>query len=100
MSKRAGEFVTLREVVDEVGADVLRFIMLYRKNEAPLDFDFAKVTEQSKDNAVFYVQYAHARVCSVLRNGAELGRVSVNHEFSLLNDEAERHVVRRLAEEP
>ena len=100
MSKRAGEFVTLREVVDEVGADVVRFMMLYRKNEAPLDFDFAKVTEQSKDNAVFYVQYAHARVCSVLRNGAELGRVAVNHDFSLLNDEAERHVVRRLAEYP
>ncbi len=100
MSKRSGEFVTLREVVDEVGADVVRFMMLYRKNEAPLDFDFAKVTEQSKDNAVFYVQYAHARVCSVLRNGAELGRVAVNHDFSLLNDEAERHVVRRLAEYP
>ena len=100
MSKRSGEFVTLREVVDEVGADVVRFMMLYRKNEAPLDFDFAKVTEQSKDNAVFYVQYAHARVCSVLRNGAALGRVAVNHDFSLLNDEAERHVVRRLAEYP
>ena len=100
MSKRAGEFVTLREVVDEVGADVVRFMMLYRKNEAPLDFDFAKVTEQSKDNAVFYVQYAHARVCSVLRNGAELGRAPVNQDFSLLIDEAERHVVRRLAEYP
>ena len=100
MSKRSGEFVTLREVVDEVGADVVRFMMLYRKNEAPLDFDFAKVTEQSKDNAVFYVQYAHARVCSVLRNGAELGRAPVNHDFSLLVDEAERLVVRRLAEYP
>ena len=100
MSKRSGEFVTLREVVDEVGPDVVRFMMLYRKNEAPLDFDFAKVTEQSKDNAVFYVQYAHARVCSVLRNGAELGRESIDHNFSLLNDEAERHVVRRLAEYP
>ena len=100
MSKRAGEFVTLREVVDEVGADVVRFMMLYRKNEAPLDFDFAKVTEQSKDNAVFYVQYAHARVCSVLRNGAEAGRSAVNHDFSLLIDEAERHVVKRLAEYP
>jgi arginyl-tRNA synthetase len=100
MSKRAGEFVTLREVVDEVGADVVRFMMLFRKNEAPLDFDFAKVTEQSKDNAVFYVQYAHARVCSVLRNGAELDRGAVNYDFSLLIDEAERHVVRRLAEYP
>ncbi len=100
MSKRSGEFVTLRDVVDEVGADVVRFMMLYRKNEAPLDFDFAKVTEQSKDNAVFYVQYAHARVCSVLRNGAELGRDVLNHDFLLLNDEAERHVIRRLAEYP
>ena len=100
MSKRAGEFVTLREVVDEVGADVVRFMMLYRKNEAPLDFDFAKVTEQSKDNAVFYVQYAHARVCSVLRNGAEVGQSGINHDFSLLVDEAERHVVKRLAEYP
>ena len=68
MSKRAGEFVTLRDVVDEVGADVVRFIMLFRKNEAPLDFDFKKVTEASKDNPVFYVQYAHARICSVFRN--------------------------------
>ena len=65
MSKRAGTFVTLREVVDEVGRDVIRFIMLTRKNDAPLDFDFAKVMEQSKDNPVFYVQYAHAREYSV-----------------------------------
>ena len=61
MSKRAGTFVTLREVVDEVGRDPVRFMMLYRKNDAPLDFDLAKVLEQSKDNPVFYVQYAHAR---------------------------------------
>ena len=71
MSKRAGTFVTLREVVDEVGPDVVRFIMLTRNNEAALDFDLVKVTEQSRDNPVFYVQYAHARVCSVLRNVAE-----------------------------
>ncbi|MBZ0262064.1 MAG: arginine--tRNA ligase [Hyphomicrobiales bacterium] len=100
MSKRSGEFVTLRDVVDEVGPDVVRFMMLYRKNEAPLDFDFARVTEQSKDNAVFYVQYAHARVCSVLRNGADVGQTGINHDFSLLIDEAERHVVKRLAEYP
>lgn len=68
MSKRAGTFVTVREVVDEVGKDVFRFIMLTRKNDAPLDFDFAKVTEQSKDNPVFYVQYAHARTRSIRRN--------------------------------
>ncbi|WP_417463438.1 arginine--tRNA ligase [Kordiimonas sp.] len=71
MSKRAGNFVTLREVVEEVGAGVTRFIMLTRKNDAPLDFDFKKVMEQSKDNPVFYVQYAHARVCSVLAKTRE-----------------------------
>jgi arginyl-tRNA synthetase len=70
MSKRAGEFVTLREVVDEVGADPVRFMMLFRKNDAVLDFDLAKVVEQSRDNPVFYVQYAHARCHSVLRNAA------------------------------
>ncbi|MFC3226661.1 arginine--tRNA ligase [Marinibaculum pumilum] len=70
VSKRAGTFVTLREIVDRVGPDVVRFIMLTRKNDAPLDFDFARVLEQSKDNPVFYVQYAHARVHSVLRNAA------------------------------
>ena len=71
MSKRAGTFVTLRDVVEEVGRDPVRFMMIYRKNDAPLDFDFAKVTEQSKDNPVFYVQYAHARAASVLRNAKE-----------------------------
>ena len=73
MSKRAGRIVTLRDVVDEVGRDVVRFIMLTRKNDAPLDFDLAKVTEQSKDNPVFYVQYAHARICSVFRRAEEDG---------------------------
>ena len=72
MSKRAGTFVTLREVIDEVGKDVVRFIMLTRKNDAPLDFDLARVTEQSRDNPVFYVQYAHARVRSVMRHAAEM----------------------------
>jgi arginyl-tRNA synthetase len=71
MSKRAGTFVTLREVVDEVGKDVFRFIMLTRRNDQTLEFDFAKVTEQSKDNPVFYVQYAHARAASVMRHAAE-----------------------------
>ena len=71
MSKRAGTFVTLREVVERVGKDVVRFIMLTRGNEASLDFDLAQVVEQSKDNPVFYVQYAHARACSALRNAAE-----------------------------
>ena len=67
MSKRSGDFVTLREVVDEVGVDAVRFMMLFRKNDAPLEFDLAKVIEQSKDNAVFYVQYAHARAKSAVR---------------------------------
>ena len=71
MSKRAGTFVTLREVVDEVGKDVVRFMMLTRKNDAPLDFDLAKVTEHSLDNPVFYVQYAHARAHSAVRHARE-----------------------------
>ncbi len=98
MSKRAGEFVTLRELVDEVGADVVRFIMLYRKNEAPLDFDFSKVTEQSKDNPVFYVQYAHARISSVLRNAP--ASLSGKVDFAILQDEAEMVLIRRIAEFP
>ncbi len=107
MSKRAGEFVTLRDVVDEVGSDVVRFIMLFRKNEAPLEFDFAKVTEQSKDNPVFYVQYAYARISSVFRNAAqELGdalSASQNGtpaDLSLLTDEAELVIIRRISEYP
>jgi arginyl-tRNA synthetase len=80
MSKRAGSFVTLRDVVDEVGKDVVRFIMLTRRNDAPLDFDFVAVTEQSRDNPVFYVQYAHARACSVLRNAAEVLKTAMDDD--------------------
>jgi len=72
MSKRSGDFVTLRDVVNEVGRDPVRFMMIYRKSSEPLDFDFAKVTEQSKDNPVFYVQYAHARCHSVFRQANEV----------------------------
>src|SRR3978361_27091 len=72
MSKRSGDFVTLREVVDEVGSDAVRFMMLFRKNDAVLDFDLAKVIEQSRENAVFYVQYGHARGHSVFRNAREV----------------------------
>jgi arginyl-tRNA synthetase len=107
MSKRTGEFVTLREVVDEVGPDVVRFMMLYRKNDAPLDFDFAKVTEQSRDNPVFYVQYAHARICSVFRNAAEELQPQLfsdqalrESNFRLLTDESELVVIKRLAQFP
>ena len=73
MSKRSGSFVTLRDLIDEVGSDVVRFTMLTRKNDMPFDFDFNKALEQSKDNPVFYVQYAHARICSVMRGAAEAG---------------------------
>ena len=107
MSKRAGTFVTLREVVDEVGKGVVRFIMLTRKNDAPLDFDLEKVLEQSRDNPVFYVQYAHARAMSVLRHAAEafpefskepqdLAAISLNP----LTDSGELDVIRKLAEWP
>ena len=105
MSKRAGTFVTLRDVVDQVGPDVTRFVMLTRKNDAPLDFDFDKVLEQSKDNPVFYVQYAHARVCSVLRKAAEAGVVVDDEtlagaDLTKLGHEAELAVARKLAEWP
>ena len=73
MSKRAGTFVTLRDLLDEVGPDVVRFTMLTRKNDAPFDFDLAKATEQSRDNPVWYVQYGHARTRSVLRQAAAAG---------------------------
>jgi arginyl-tRNA synthetase len=107
MSKRAGTFVTLRDVVDEVGAGPVRFMMLYRKNDAPLDFDFAKVTEQSRDNPVFYVQYAHARASSVLRNVREmfpdldLGEEELARaDLERLNDDGELGLIRRLAQFP
>ncbi|MEQ9528380.1 MAG: arginine--tRNA ligase [Parvibaculaceae bacterium] len=106
MSKRAGDFVTLRDLVDEVGKDVVRFMMLTRKNDAPLDFDFAKVMEQSRDNPVFYVQYAHARIHSVLRNAAEAGGYDLsdaalaNANLSCLADEAELSLVRLMATFP
>ena len=106
MSKRAGEFVTLREVVDEVGRDPVRFMMLYRKNMEPLDFDFAKVTEQSKDNPVFYVQYASARCHSVVRQAleqlqvAELDRARMVENVHLLDDDGEIGLIQKLAEYP
>ena len=97
--------VTLRDVVDEVGRDAVRFIMLTRKNDAPLDFDFAKVTEQSKDNPVFYVQYAHARICSVFRNAGEAGmqplmETVAEADLTLLADPAELALLREMASFP
>ncbi|MBO6725527.1 MAG: arginine--tRNA ligase [Rhizobiaceae bacterium] len=107
MSKRAGEFVTLRDVIDEVGRDPVRFMMLYRKSDAPLDFDFAKVTEQSKDNPVFYVQYASARCHSVFRQAKEafgvdglIAREEMASRLNLLTDEGEIGIIRKLAEFP
>jgi arginyl-tRNA synthetase len=108
MSKRAGELVTLGEVVDEVGRDAVRFMMLYRKNDAPLDFDLAKVIEQSRDNPVFYVQYGHARGQSVFRNAREVlpdlpqdaaARAAglARAPLERLEDEAELALIKRLA---
>jgi arginyl-tRNA synthetase len=98
MSKRAGNFVTVRDVIDAVGADVIRFIMLTRRSEQTLDFDYARVTEQSRDNPVFYVQYAHARACSVLRQtGEELPGAAA---LDQLTDPAEMAVIRQLASWP
>ena len=100
MSKRAGDFVTLAEVVNEVGRDVVRFMMLTRRADAPLDFDFTKVVEASKDNPVFYVQYAHARISSLKRKAAEAGLdLTGEADLSLLDDE-ELALVKRAAQYP
>ncbi|MBX9907995.1 MAG: arginine--tRNA ligase [Beijerinckiaceae bacterium] len=107
MSKRSGDFVTLRDVIDEVGRDAVRFMMIFRKNDATLDFDLAKVVEQSKDNPVFYVQYAHARCASIFRQAREafpdldlspesLAQAELEH----LDDEAEIGIVKMIAAYP
>ncbi len=107
MSKRSGNLITLRDVVDEVGVDAVRFMMLYRKSDAPLDFDFSKVTEQSKDNPVFYVQYAHARAYSVFRMAHERMKFEENEwgkvELSglkKLNDTTEIALIQKMASFP
>ena len=99
MSKRSGTFVTLADVVSEVGKDVVRFTMLTRKPEAQMDFDFAKVVEASKDNPVFYVQYAHARICSTLRKGAEAGFAPSAQGLELLGEE-ELTLIKQAAQFP
>ena len=100
MSKRAGDFVTLAEVVNEVGKDVVRFMMLTRRADAPLDFDFMKVVEASKDNPVFYVQYAHARISSLKRKAVDAGvDLSTEADLSLLDGE-ELALVKRAAQYP
>ena len=97
MSKRAGTFVTVRDVIDAVGADVIRFIMLTRRSDQTLDFDYAKVTEQSRDNPVFYVQYAHARACSVLRQAPQADFAA---DLDRLTAPAEMAVIKALASWP
>ena len=96
MSKRAGSFVTIKDVIDKVGADVIRFIMRTRRNDQTLDFDFAKVTEQSRDNPVFYVQYAHARACSVIRQFKRKSTLPEIANLDLLTDPAELELVKIL----
>jgi arginyl-tRNA synthetase len=105
MSKRAGTFVTLRDVVEQVGRDVTRFVMLTRKNDAPLDFDYDKVLEQSKDNPAFYVQYAHARANSVLARARETGLAADDAtlgsaDLGVLGAPGELALARKLAEWP
>ncbi|MFC5391523.1 arginine--tRNA ligase [Bosea vestrisii] len=107
MSKRSGDFVTLREVIDEVGRDAVRFMMIFRKNDATLDFDLAKVVEQSKDNPVFYVQYAHARCASIFRQAAEAfpdldltPQALAEADLGLLTDESEIGIVKMIAAYP
>ncbi len=99
MSKRAGTFVTLRDLIEEVGRDVVRFVMLTRKNDAALDFDFAKALEQSRENPVWYVQYAHARVHSVRAKAAEAG-IAGEPDLALLEDPSEIALMKKIAEWP
>ena len=100
MSKRSGSFVTLRDVVEEVGKDNVRFMMLTRRNDQTLDFDFAKVVEQSRDNPVWYVQYAHARVQSVLRHAEATAAAIAAADLARLSDPVEIALIRLLATWP
>ncbi|RDJ27623.1 arginine--tRNA ligase [Bosea caraganae] len=107
MSKRSGDFVTLREVIDEVGRDAVRFMMIFRKNDATLDFDLAKVVEQSKDNPVFYVQYAHARCASIFRQAREAfpdldlsPAMLAQADLARLSDESELGIIKMIAAYP
>ncbi|MEO8558438.1 MAG: arginine--tRNA ligase [Rhodospirillales bacterium] len=105
MSKRSGVFVTLRDLIDDVGKDVVRFLMLTRKNDAPFDFDLVKATEQSRDNPVWYVQYAHARTRSVMRQAAQAGLAAtpaelVQADLAPLTDSGELALVRQMASWP
>ena len=105
MSKRAGNFVTLNQMISEVGRDVVRFLMLTRKNDAPLDFDFDRALDQSKDNAVFYVQYAHARCSSIIKKAADMQfqwelSKSTEVDLSLLLTDHEKRLMLKICEWP
>ncbi len=105
MSKRAGSYVTLRDLLDEVGKDAIRFLLLMRKNDAPIDFEFTKAVEQTRENPVFYVQYANARICSILKRAKESNINIDDHALSeadlhLLKNESELQVIKKLAEWP
>ena len=104
MSKRAGNFITMKSVVESVGSDVLRFIMLTRKNDAPLDFDLVKVKEQSKDNPVYYVQYANIRINSLYKkaktHGINLDKEISNIKFELLTNSLEVNIIKLIAKWP
>ena len=105
MSKRAGNFISLRDLVEQVGSDVTRFVMLTRKNDAPLDFDFDKVLEQSRDNPVFYVQYAYARINSVLKK-ARVANINVcdssliSADMQGVEHESEVYIIKKVCEWP
>jgi arginyl-tRNA synthetase len=106
MSKRSGDFITLKEILDEVGSDAIRFMMVSRKGEAKLDFDFELFKKENNDNPVFYVQYAHARICSLLKNASNNLKIDIddnllsNSDLSLLNNKIELEIIKLIASYP
>ena len=100
MSKRSGNYITVDDIVDKVGADSLRFIMMTRKAEAPLDFDFAKAIEESKDNPIFYIQYAHARISSVLRQSVTKIPTDIQKYIPYLTHDVELNLIKELIQMP
>ncbi|MFM7988667.1 MAG: DALR anticodon-binding domain-containing protein, partial [Candidatus Fonsibacter sp.] len=96
MSKRAGDFVTLKNLIDEVGSDVVRFMMVYRTNDSELDFDFDLVKSQSKDNPVYYVQYAYARISSMLRKVKKIQALKIE-DLDELDNEIEINIIKKIS---